>query len=359
LVLLTFLRWLRQETDTEVQLMLWRGGPLAEAFAEVAEVTVLHPAPGQRSLAETAELGLGEVGLGGISGRLRALRMRVRVRPLHHDVLYLNGAGSALLAPHLRSSAPVLAHVHELSRGLRFSLRGPGRECFLGADRIVAVAQVVADLLVDDWGVDPGRVVVLPECLPDRVVGGMRGAATVTPGAPLVGSVGAGSWRKGVDLFLQVAAGVRQRVGPDVRFVWVGPIDDEEGIRSDVSALALDDTLTLAGEVSDPTPWFEAMSVFVSTAREDPFPLVALEAGAAGVPVVAFASGGITELLADGRGTVVAPLDVAAMADRVAMLLMDPQSGRQAADALRAQVATAHTIEQLGPALWAELEGMA
>ena len=49
LLLLTFLSWLRRETDAEVQLVLWRGGPLVEAFAEVAEVTVLHPPPGRRS----------------------------------------------------------------------------------------------------------------------------------------------------------------------------------------------------------------------------------------------------------------------------------------------------------------------
>lgn len=356
LLLLTFLRWVRRETDAEVQLVLWRGGPLVPAFADVAEVTVLHPPPGERSVAETVELGLEKVGLSGMARRLTAVRARARLRIHPHDVLYLNGAGSALVLPHLAAGAPSLAHVHELTRGLTFSLRGPGRERFLGADRVVAVAQVVAEMLARDWGVDSERIMVLSGCVPDRV-GTRHGGETVMPdGQPLVASVGAGSWRKGVDLFLQVAAGVREKVGEDVRFAWIGPLDDEGAVRSSAEALGLPDVLSLPGTVEDPSTWFSAMTVFCSTAREDPFPLVALEAGEAGVPVVAFDSGGVTELLADGCGTVVGPEAVAAMVDAVAAHLEDPTVGGLAAERLQARVRADHTIEAMGPALWRELE---
>jgi glycosyltransferase involved in cell wall biosynthesis len=359
LVLLTFLRWLRRTTDTEVQLVLWRGGPLVGAFGEVAAVTVLHPAPGRRSPAETVELGLSEVGLAAVARRLTSARVRTRLRLDPHDVQYLNGAGSALVVPHLRSPAPAVAHVHELDRGLRFSLPGPGRDAFLGAARVVAVAEVVADRLVDGWGVPRERIRVRPGCLPDRVAGGASVLPELPDEAALVLSVGAGSWRKGVDLFVQVAAGVRRRADADVRFAWVGPLDDRAQVEADVRALGLDDVLLLPGEVADPGPWFDRAAVFCSTAREDPFPLVGLEAGAAGVPVVAFASGGIVELLADGRGTVVGPMDVAAMADAVGGLLGDPDRGRAAAGRLAEHVAERHTIEQMGPALLAELEAVA
>ena len=334
LLLLTFLRWVRRSTDTEVQLVLWRGGPLVDAFAEVADVTVLHPPPGRRSGAETADAVLAKLGR---AERVAAWRAGRRLRVAPHDVCLLNGAGSALVAPHL-PPARTVSWVHELDRGLTFSLRGPGRERFLGAESVVAVADVVADRLVDGWGVDRDRVTVLRGCLPDRVPGGRQ----IDPGEgpPLVASVGAGSWRKGIDLFVDVAAGVRERQA-DVRFAWVGPLD--EPLRSDL--------VELPGEVADPTPWYERMAVFCATAREDPFPLVGLEAGAAGVPIVAFDSGGISELLADGRGTVVPPQDVDAMADAVVSALADPPS----TGPLREHVAAHHTIDVMGPALWEQL----
>lgn len=360
LLLLTFLSWLRRETDAEVRLVLWRGGPLVDAFETVADVTVLHPPPGRRSGAETVELGLQKVGLRRAAGRLTSARVRARLRIGPHDVLYLNGAGSALVLPHLHSDAPAVAHVHELARGLTFSLPAGPEDAFLRRPRlIVAVAQRVADELTGSWGVDAGRVVVVPGCVPDRVLGDSPMAAEVPLGSPLVASVGAGSRRKGVDLFLQVAAGVRRVMGEDVRFAWVGPLDDEAAVHADRHALGLDDVLDLPGEVPDPSAWFGAMSVFASTAREDPFPLVALEAGAAGVPIVAFDSGGIAELLADGRGVVVDPLDVAGMVEAVVAQLADPGPGRTAAARLQDRVAAHHTVEVMAPALWAELQAAA
>jgi glycosyltransferase involved in cell wall biosynthesis len=357
LLLLTVLRWLRRETDARLSLVLWRGGPLVDAFGDVADdLTVLHPPPGRRSTAETLELGLDAVGLGAVGRAATGARVRARLRVAEHDVLYLNGAGSALVAPHLRSGAPALAHVHELTRGLQASLQGAGRERFLGADRVVAVSRRVADLLVEAWAVDPERVVVRPGCLPDRL-GGPAVEPDVADGAPLVLAVGAGSWRKGVDLFLLAAAAVRRAAPGPVRFAWVGPLDDEAAVRADASRLGLDDVLDLPGEAADPGPWFRRASVFVSTAREDPFPLVALEAGEAGLPVVAFDSGGIAELLADGRGTVVGPMDVPALAEAVAGVLRDGDGG--AGGRLAAEVAARHTIDVLGPALWADLRAVA
>ncbi len=354
--LLTFLRWVRRETDAEVQLVLWRGGPLVAAFAEVAEVTVLHPPPGERSLGETVELGLAKLGLGRVAARWQALRVRRRLLVGPHDVLWLNGAGSALVVPYLPVGAPTVAHVHELERGLTFSLRGPGRTRFLGADRIVAVAQRVADHLVEVWGVDRDRIEVIHGCVPDRVPDGRSTPTPPTGREPLVLSVGVGSWRKGIDLFMDLTAKVHA-AEPTTRFAWVGPLDDDAAVRGQAERLGVGEVLDLPGEVTDPTPWFAGADVFVSTAREDPFPLVALEAGAAGLAVAAFDSGGISELLADGRGVVVGPEAVEDLAGVVVTLLGDPDRRHRLGAALEARVAFRHGADLIASRLWAEAVG--
>lgn len=360
LVLLTFLHWVRGHTDAHVDLVLWRGGPLVEAFREVAgTVTVLHPPPGVRSRPETVEAGLERLGLGAVARWVRTRRIAARLPVPAHDVLYLNGAGSALVLPHLGGAAPTLAHVHELARGLTYSLRGPGRDRFLGAERVVAVSQVVADLLVAEWGVDPARVAVVPGCVPARPArSSVDPPVRARDGVPLVVAVGSGGWRKGIDLFLRVADGVRE-AGGEVDFAWVGPLEDREAVTDEAERSGLLAVLDLPGEVEDPSAWLDRAAVLVSTAREDPFPLVGLEAGAAGVPVVAFASGGLTELLADGRGTVVGPVDVAAMVEAVVSILADPARAVPGAERLRRHVATHHTPERMGQSLWAEVEALA
>ena len=74
------------------------------------------------------------------------------------------------------------------------------------------------------------------------------------------------------------------------------------------------------------------------------------------MPVVTFDSGGVTELLADGRGSVVGYGDVEAMADRVATILTEGDGG--AAERLVERVAEHHTPEVMSRRLWAEVESV-
>ena len=61
--------------------------------------------------------------------------------------------------------------------------------------------------------------------------------------------------------------------------------------------------------------------VFIISSRKEPFGLVALEAMAAGSPVVASNVGGIPEILQDGCGILVPPDDEKALADAIEKLL--------------------------------------
>ena len=70
---------------------------------------------------------------------------------------------------------------------------------------------------------------------------------------------------------------------------------------------------------ADPWAVVEAPAALVVPSREDPLPLVALEAGARCIPVVACRrSGGLDDLLADGRGWLVDPTDPRDLAATVA-----------------------------------------
>jgi len=86
---------------------------------------------------------------------------------------------------------------------------------------------------------------------------------------------------------------------------------------------------------------YAAANVVVVTPRWlDPFPVVGLEAGAFGLPVVAYALGGIGELVEDGRsGLLVPPGDREALWRAVERLLRDPglaaEMGRHGREVVR------------------------
>jgi len=106
------------------------------------------------------------------------------------------------------------------------------------------------------------------------------------------------------------------------------------------------------GHRSNPRDYFAAADVFALTSREDPFPLVNLEAATAEVPTVCFdEAGGSKEFVEDDCGFVVPYLDVEAMAGRVVEILTTPglrdRLGRRAAEKVRER----HDIEVVAPKL--------
>lgn len=88
--------------------------------------------------------------------------------------------------------------------------------------------------------------------------------------------------------------------------------------------------------------------VALPTLWSEPFGRVPLEAGAAGRPVVAYASGGLVETVVDGvTGRLVEPGDRIAFADALADLAADPVAREQMGDAGRARVVEAYAPGRL------------
>jgi len=83
-------------------------------------------------------------------------------------------------------------------------------------------------------------------------------------------------------------------------------------------------------------PWADLL---VQSSYTEGLPNVVLEAGAAGVPVVATAVGGTPEVVAGGEtGRLVAPGDAVGLADRIIELLGDDPTRRRMGAAARARM---------------------
>ena len=114
--------------------------------------------------------------------------------------------------------------------------------------------------------------------------------------------------------------------------------------------LGLGDRIRFVGPLEQPAELFAAMDVFALTSREDPFPLVMLEAAAAGVPVVCFAGGGGARIVDPDAGRVAPYLDVAGMAAAISDLLERGEE-RQRMGRAAERVRKRHTVDQAGPVL--------
>lgn len=155
--------------------------------------------------------------------------------------------------------------------------------------------------------------------------------------------------QKGVDLLLDA---LRRLPGTTLRIVGDGPQGEE--LRRTAADPALAERITFAGAL-DPhgvRAHMATAGALVLPSRTENYPLVLLEAMAAGVPVVATAVGGVAELLDDGAaGWLAPPRDPAALADVLRRMASDPDARAERVRRGRVQ-AEAHGWDRV----WARIE---
>lgn len=73
---------------------------------------------------------------------------------------------------------------------------------------------------------------------------------------------------------------------------------------------------------------FNSSDGFVLTSREDPFPLVMIEAASHGLPIIAFNSGGVNEFVEDGMGAIIPNFDI----DMLCLAMQEVMDGKKLFD---------------------------
>ena len=135
----------------------------------------------------------------------------------------------------------------------------------------------------------------------------------------VVGACGGLGWRKGSDLFLKVAKHLSEF--EKIIFMWIG-VDETQAsyweFVYEIKKLNLQTKVFTVPYIKDIHKYYQLMDVFLMTSREDPFPLVNLEAMTNGIPVICFKdSGGSEELVDSSSGFVVPYADTEKMAQKV------------------------------------------
>jgi glycosyltransferase involved in cell wall biosynthesis len=135
--------------------------------------------------------------------------------------------------------------------------------------------------------------------------------------------------RKGFHHFMTLAKTLKLKYGESVEFIATG-YEGQDAIKG-TKYLSRTEYLTLLAQ---------AYLVVLPFLWEDPFPMVALEAMAMGKPVIAYASGGLREMVVNGiTGVIIPKGNINALINSVQILLENPkiaiQMGKNAKELVR------------------------
>jgi glycosyltransferase involved in cell wall biosynthesis len=253
--------------------------------------------------------------------------------------------------------------IHEL-RGLigQYGLESSIATIARDADKVVFPAAIVRDCFTELTDLNPDKALVRPQGLlahnrfagrRDEARRALRLRLGVDEGVKVVLAVGFADRRKGIDLFVDVGLRVMGDRA-DVVFVWVGHHHEEAfaAARARVGDAGAGARFVFPGLVEDADVFFAGADVYLMTSREDPFPLVVLDALDAELPTIGFdGAGGFVELLERGCGILVPYLDTAAMADATRRLLDHPAEGHRLSAAGKAIIAKEFSFTEYTRAL--------
>lgn len=200
-----------------------------------------------------------------------------------------------------------------------------GKQVLKEADKIIAVSNATRNYVLS-LGADPEKTLVLHNGVDLNrfkpllnVKGEMRMKLGISEDEYVVLTVRRLVYKNGVDTLLE-SAEIAVKKNPKLVFVVVGKGPDFEEVKERIAQLGMQRNFRLTGFVSDEDLpfYYNVADLFALPSKSgEGLPLVALEAMACGLPVVATDVGGTSEVLNADYGKLVPPNSPVSLAEAV------------------------------------------
>jgi glycosyltransferase involved in cell wall biosynthesis len=372
--LLRLMRWCVEHGVLAPTFLTRHRGELLDEFRELGPTYFLSAS--KEDKIERFVLGLAGGGQAVGAGQW-ALNRWVRSICRRHriELVFANTATHSRLVSGLAPlRLPVVTHVHELPLALEVMGTTEALTTIIEqSDRLLAVSDAVREMLVAR-GAQRDRIVIVPGPLGDiePLGDGERrqirsDVLRAGEDSLVVAACGTPSMIKGTDVFLSVARAALAVLSDEERgrllFRWVGGFAGSEAGRAlvhDAARLGLEREVALIPRIERADRVLAAADLFLSPSREDANPLSAMEAAAAGCPVICFRRAGGAEEFADAGGARAVPyLDPEAMAAAVVELFRSPADRRELSVNGSRIAVSRHSPDALGARVAEVVQGLA
>jgi glycosyltransferase involved in cell wall biosynthesis len=233
------------------------------------------------------------------------------------------------------------------TRRRRIALRWAMRR----ADHTVMVSRATRHQFATDLGLNEGRLTVVPNGVPARIghADGVRQEFGVKAGECVLLAVGTLEKHKGHQVLLEALARLNGRgLNAPWKLIIAGGRggDQHQSLEDYVEDEGLSEHVHVVTNRSDVPDLLALADIFVMPSLFEGLPMALLEAMSAGKAIVASATSGIPEAIANGKeGILVPPGDPASLADALNGLLTEPTRRAEIGRAAAARATRDFTVQ--------------
>jgi len=240
----------------------------------------------------------------------------------HSEWIFLNTItlGDLLKTFRLKPHHKILSYIHELQWARENFTNKEDSYCQIhNSHHILVPSQAVKFYLENDFKVPPSRIVLFPYYIPP--IHKAERPIKSNPGIFTVGMMGSFDGRKGADLIPKLLINLfKHYPEAPIRFLWKGVQQDSPlllEIKDELQKLGLIEKIEFLNPSPDISDFYQELDVFLSLSREDPYPLVVLEAAQFGIPGICFENSGGAQEFIENCGSIIPFLDLDALSKEI------------------------------------------
>lgn len=359
--LLNIMQYFRQK-KISMRLLLLGGGALEKDFEQICPVSK-YPNEAASIAPSLQDKVLRKLKLKD-SNPNQAAKEALKAKLLNEkfDCIYTNTIATAWVMPELLSylKAPLITHIHELEFSIQLYSSAENRKfLFDNTTKLIACSQAVADNLVENHKVPAQKVEVIHSFVNNADVlkrsaetnqTAIRKKYGIPEKAFLVGGCGNAEWRKGLDIFALLAKNVLSSTAENIHFAWVGVRKEGEYYNQvvfDATKMGVQNNITFIEPTPEAIELINCFDIFAVVSREDPFPLVMLEAALSERTIFGFEkTGGCAEFIQQDAGLQFPYLGIQAMAQAIVANKSNPNTnlGKRAKEKVLTQYSFENSI---------------
>lgn len=331
-----------QKKQMPMHLLLLGGGTLEKDFEQICPVSKYPQESSDLALNFSAKV-LKKLKLKERKSLLETAREELweKFRSENFDCIYTNTVATAWVLPALLShlKLPLITHIHELEFSIQLYSSKENRDfLFQNTTRLIACSKAVAENLIENHQLPSEKVEVIHSFVQNEDVlirasnancASIRKKYGIPENAFLIGGCGNAEWRKGLDIFVQLAKSVLS-VTENIHFTWVGVRKEGEYYEQvifDASRMGILNNITFIEPTPEAIEIINCFDIFTIVSREDPFPLVMLEAALSQRTIFGFENtGGCSEFIEGDAGLLFPYLDIQGMAQAIANFKEKPSA---------------------------------